>query len=88
MKLAKKLKCEPTEMLSWMSVAKQCEALQPDPSKITLGQLKQAVKTVFAEGEGCYDKPKGGGGGARTKELSVYKRTAEKKIGKPFKSFY
>lgn len=86
--MAKKIKCEPTEMLSWMSVAKQAELIQPDPSKITLTQLKQAVKTVFAEGEGCYDKPKGGGGGARTKALSAYKKTAEAKVGKQFKELY
>ena len=86
--MAKKLKCETTEMLSWMSVAKQAELIQSDPSKITLAQLKQAVKVVFAEGEGCYPKPKGGGGGQRTKELSVYKKTAEAKVGKQFKELY
>ncbi len=86
--VAKKLKCGNTEMLSWMSVAKQAELLEPDPSKITLAQLKSAVKTVFAEGEGCYPKPKGGGGGQRTKDLSAYKRTAEAKLGKQFKELY
>lgn len=86
--MAKKLKCSPTEMLSWIAVAKQCETIQPDPSKITLSQLKTAVKTVFAEGEGCYEKPKGRNLGLRTKALSEYKRTAEAKTGRKFKDFY
>lgn len=86
--MAKKLKCSPDEMLSWIKVAKECERIQPDPSKITLVQLKQGVKNVFAEGEGCYPKPKGGNLGERTKALSVYKREAEKKTGKMFKDFY
>ena len=83
-----KTKCDPTEMLSWVSVAKACELIQPDPSKITLAQLKKGVSTVFAGGEGCYPKPKGGNLGIRTKELSAYKREAEKKTGKKFKDLY
>lgn len=88
--MAKKTKtrCDSSEMLSWVAVAKECEKIQPDPSKITLAQLKQSVKMVFAEGEGCYPKPKGGNLGIRTKELSEYKRTAEKKTGKKFKDLY
>ncbi|MBA7559777.1 hypothetical protein ES708_01392 [subsurface metagenome] len=85
--MAKKFKCSPTEMLSWIAVAKECEKIQPDPSKITLAQLKEGVKVVFAEGAGCYDKPKGTLG-ERTKALSVYKREAEKKTGRKFKEFY
>lgn len=83
-----KTKCDPNEMLSWIAVAKACEGIQPDPSKITLAQLKQGVKTVFAGGEGCYEKPKGRGLGLRTKELSVYKREAERKTGRKFKDLY
>ena len=87
-KMAKKLKCSSDEMLSWIKVAKECEKIQKDPSKITLAQLKEGVKRVFADGEGCYPKPKGGNLGIRTKELSVYKRTAEAKTGKKFKDLY
>jgi hypothetical protein len=83
-----KTKCATDEMLSWIAVAKECEKIQPDPSRISLAELKQGVKTVFAEGAGCYPKPKGGNLGIRTKELSEYKRTAEKKTGKKFKDFY
>lgn len=83
-----KTKCDSSEMLSWISVAKACEGIQPDPSKITLAQLKSAVKTVFAGGEGCYEKPKGANLGIRTKELSAYKRKAEAKTGKKFKDLY
>jgi len=87
--MAKKLKCDETEMLSWIKVAKEAESLQADPSKITLPQLKSAVKTVFAEGEGCYTKPTPPkGSGERTKELAVYKKTAEKRTGKKFKELY
>lgn len=86
--MAKKSKCSPDEMLSWISVAKACERIQSDPSKITLAQLKKGVETVFAGGEGCYPKPKGGNLGIRTKELSAYKREAEKKTGKKFKDLY
>jgi len=86
--MVKKTKCDANEMLSWIAVAKECESIQPDPSKITLSQLKQGVKRVFAEGEGCYEKPKGRNLGLRTKALSEYKRTAEAKTGKKFKDFY
>lgn len=83
-----KTKCEPDEMLSWMKVAKECEKIQSDPSKITLSQFKQGVKVAFAGGEGCYPKPKGRNIGARAKELGAYKKTAEAKVGKKFKDFY
>lgn len=86
--MAKKLKCSSDEMLSWIAVARECEKIQPDPSKITLAQLKQGVKTVFAGGEGCYSKPKGGRIGERAKALSTYKKTAEAKTGRKFKDFY
>lgn len=87
--MAKKLKCDETEMLSWIKVAKEAEKIQPDPNKISLPQLKTAVKTVFADGEGCYTKPTPPkGSGERTKELSVYKKTAEKKTGTKFKDLY
>lgn len=86
-KMAKKLKCSPDEMLSWIKVAKECELIQPDPSKITLSQMREGIKIAFAGGEGCYPKPKGNLG-IRTKELSEYKRTAEAKTGKKFKDFY
>lgn len=83
-----KTKCDPNEMLSWISVAKECEKIQSDPSKITLAQLKEGVKRVFAGGEGCYPKPKGANLGVRTKELSTYKRKAEAKTGRKFKDLY
>ncbi|MBA7539969.1 hypothetical protein ES705_32258 [subsurface metagenome] len=83
-----KTKCDANEMLSWIAVAKACEGIQPDPSKITLAQLKKGVETVFAGGEGCYPKPKGVNLGVRTKELSAYKRRAETKTGKKFKDLY
>lgn len=86
--MAKKTKCAPDEMLSWISVAKECEKIQKDPSKITLAQLKKGVKMVFAEGEGCYVKPKGRKIGERARELGAYKKTAEAKTGRKFKEFY
>jgi hypothetical protein len=87
--MATKEKCNPDEMLSWIKVAKECEKLQVDPSKITLPQLKTAVKSVFADGEGCYTKPTPPkGSGERTKQLSAYKKTAEKKTGTKFKDLY
>lgn len=86
--MAKKLKCNETEMLSWMKIARESEKLQPDASKITLGQVKEAVKTTFADGEGCYEKPKGRAIGERAKELGAYKKVAEKTIGKKFKDLY
>lgn len=86
--MAKKLKCSPDEMLSWMKIARESEKLQPDASKVTLPQVKEAIKTVFAEGEGCYPKPKGRAIGERAKELGAYKKTAEAKIGKKFKDLY
>ncbi len=85
----KKTQCADNEMLSWIKVAKEAEKIQPDPSKITLPQLKQAVKVVFADGEGCYIKPTPPkGSGERTKALAGYKKTAEAKIGKKFKDLY
>ena len=87
--MAKKLKCNPDEMLSWIKVAKEAEKLQPDPSKISLLQLKTAVKSVFDEGEGCYTKPTPPkGSGERTKQLSAYKKTAEKQTKTKFKDLY
>ena len=83
-----KTKCSPDEMLSWIAVAKEYERIQPDPSKITIAQLRKGVDTVFAGGEGCYPKPKGRNLGLRTKALSEYKRTAEAKTGKKFKDLY
>ena len=35
--------------------------------------------------DGCIPKPKGGGGGARTKELGEYYREVQKKTGKKWK---
>ncbi len=84
--MAKKIKCTDEEMLSWVSVVKECGKLQPDPSKITLPQVKSAVKTVFAEGEGCYTKPIPPK--SAIKEMAEYKKAAEEKIGKKFKELY
>lgn len=86
--MAKKTKCNPDEMLSVMKIARESEKLQPDASKVTLAQVKEAIKTTFADGEGCYPKPSGRAIGERAKELGAYKRTAEKKIGKKFKDLY
>jgi len=84
----KKTKCSPDEMLSVMKIARESEKIQPDPTKVTLTQVKDAVKTTFADGEGCYPKPSGRAIGERAKELGLYKRTAEKTIGKKFKDLY
>jgi len=84
--MAKKLKCNPDEMLSWVSCVKEAEKIQPDASRLTLAQQKSAVKTVFADGEGCYTKPKPPVN--RTKEMSEYKKVAEKSTGKKFKELY
>lgn len=84
-----KEKCNPDEMLSWIKVANEAEKIQADPSKISLNQLKSAVKSVFDGGEGCYTKPTPPkGSGERTKQLSAYKKQAEKKTGTKFKDLY
>jgi len=46
--MAKKLKCAPDEMLSWMKIARESEKIQPDASKVTLAQVNEAVRTAFA----------------------------------------
>ncbi|TKJ26791.1 MAG: hypothetical protein CEE42_04230 [Promethearchaeota archaeon Loki_b31] len=86
--MAKKLKCSPDEMLSWMKIARESEKLQPDASKVTLVQVKEAVKTVFDEGKGCFPKPKGRAIGERAKELGAYKKTIEKRLGIKIKDLY
>ena len=84
--MAKKEKCEPDEMRSWVKEAEYCRELQPDPNKVTLTIQKQAVLKTISDPKGCIPKPKGGGGGTRLRELGEYRRAVEKKTGKAFKS--
>lgn len=83
--MAKKLKCDPNMMPSWMKNAKNCQSLEPNSNKVTLAQQKKAVSMTINNPDGCIPKPKGGGGGARTKELGEYYREVQKKTGKKWK---
>ena len=84
-KLAKKVKCEPDEMRSWVKEAEYCREIQPDPTKVTLANMKSAVSKTLNDPKGCVPKPKGGGGGIRLKELGEYRRAVEEKTKKRFK---
>lgn len=80
-------KC-PADMIPlWSKNAINCEKIQPDDSKVTLANQKKAVQNTIDQ-DGCIPKPKGGGGGARMKELSEYYKKAEKTTGKKWNELY
>ena len=85
MKLAKKIKCADDEIASWMKNAKNAFEMIPDASKATIASQKRVFEKTINEVKGCVPKPKGGGGGARTKELSAHYRAVQEKTGKKWK---
>ncbi len=89
MSMAKKLKlkCNEDEIASWMKNAKNSMQMIPDASKATVASQKRVFEKTINEEKGCVPRPKGGGGGARTKELSVHYRAIQEKTGKAWKDF-
>lgn len=84
--MAKKFKCDPDEMPSWIKVAKNMMDIQPDSEKATVAQQKRAVETTINQPKGCVPRPKGGGG--RSKEYGEFYRAVEKKTGKKWKDLF
>ena len=86
--MAKKIKCEPDEMPSWVKIATYLEEIQPNPNKVTVANQRRAVALTIADPKGCIPKPKGGGGGERLKRLSSLYQGAQKTTGTKFRSLW
>jgi len=83
--MAKKIKCEDDEMVSWAVTAKHGENLQPDGAKVTLAQQKKAKSLALNDPKGCVPKPKGRAIAEITKRRSKWYRDAEKATGTKWK---
>lgn len=83
--MARKVKCEEDEMLSWFKIAQHGQKIQPDASKITVAQMKKAIDETLQDPKGCVTKPKGVGRGEMFKSASEWYRGAQTKTGKKWK---
>ena len=81
--MAKKTKCNPDEMASWIKNAKNAVEMIPDASKATLAKQREVFVKTINELKGCVPRPKGGGG--KSKELAEHYRAVQEKTGKAWK---
>lgn len=83
--MAKKVKCEEDEMVSWAVTAKHGEKIEPDGTKVTLAQQKKARDLALNDQKGCVPKPKGRAIAEITKRRSKWYRNVEEATGTKFK---